>query len=265
MVSLASAWRGRLLAGSLTVVSSLTPLPAGASEIPASARWHQSLVTILDTEFKGTGYQARWQYFNCPCGDVLIQLEEGAPEGVQNGELLLVAGRVVAGRGAVAETEDLTPMLHAPALMMHLVSNLLERALPAGPAAVSSREELFFAEPSVDIELDTGLATGVFPAPWQVSGSAWASGPGRRRFELSFSFANPQADDLERVDAITLSGGQDYLASAFPLVDEASMVGWNLQWLSRPDEPAQWRKEALSLAQLRTMAVDEPVDAAPGD
>ena len=33
-------------------------------------------------------------------------------------------------------------MLSAPALMMHLVFTLLERALPAGPAALGERQEL---------------------------------------------------------------------------------------------------------------------------
>ena len=54
-------------------------------------RWHESLVTILDADFTGTGFQARWEYFNCGCGDVLIRLEQSAPDGVQTGELLLMA------------------------------------------------------------------------------------------------------------------------------------------------------------------------------
>jgi hypothetical protein len=238
-----------LLAGALAMADE------AAAELKPGTRWHQSLVTILDTDFSGTGYQARWQYFNCPCGDVLIRLEEGAPDGVQSGELLLVAGRVVAGRGDIVQNQDLAPMLYAPALMMHLVSHLLERALPSGPAALGERQEISFKEASQAIEIDTGLATGLFPAPWQLSGSAWPSGEGRRRFQLSFSFANPQPDDPGRVDSIELSGGQDYLQGAFPLLDEASLYGWNLQWLTEDDEAAELVTDELLLSELRAQAL----------
>ncbi|MFN2167897.1 MAG: hypothetical protein ACK2U9_16755 [Anaerolineae bacterium] len=230
---------------------------AHADALPADARWHQSLVSILDADFPGTGFHARWEYFNCDCGDVLIRLEQGAPDGVQSGELLLVGGRAVAARGGVAANTDLAPVLSAPALMMHLVVNLLERAMPAGPASLTERRELALHEPNKAIELDTGLATARFAAPWTVTGSAWPSGPGRRRFDLRFEFANPQPGEPVRVDAMTFSGGQDYLQGAFPLTAESSLYGWSLQWLSREQDSASLVTDERRLQAVRDEVLAE--------
>ena len=96
-----------------------------------------------------------------------------------------------------------------------------------------------------------------FAAPWSLSGSAWASGPGRRRFELRFEFANPQADDPQRVDTITFSGGQDYLQDDFPVHWRASLDGWNLQWLSREQDSASWCRTSCSCRRCATSVLAE--------
>lgn len=245
----------------LLLVTVFASFSVQAQEMPPETRWHDSQVTILDADFPGTGFHARWEYFNCPCGDVLIRLEQEAPDGVETGELLLIENRVVAARGAAAAGEDLAPQLFAPALMMHLVSALLDRAIPEGPVVVGERREIAVSEKQQAIELDTGLATGRFPAPWQLTGSAWSSGPGRRRFELSFVFSNPQPDEPGRQDTMTFSGGQDFLRDAFPLSDESSLYGWRLQWLTGEDSIATLVTDQRELGSLRAEARKARVDA----
>ena len=117
----------------------LLPMLAVSDTVPAGKRWHEPFVTLLNVEFVDTGFNARWEYFHCGCGDILVRVEQSAPDGVLSGELLLVDGQAIAGRGMVALSADLEPMLQAPSIMMHLAFVLMERALPAGPASVSER------------------------------------------------------------------------------------------------------------------------------
>jgi hypothetical protein len=222
--------------------------------VPPRAGWHEARVTLLDVTFGDTGFHARWEYLRCDCGDVMVRLEQSAPDGVLTGELLLVEGKVIAARGLVAQAADLELMLQAPTLMLHLAFGLLQRSVPGGPGSVTERNAIAVQEPERDLEIDSGLSTGRFGAPWTVAGEVRPSGAAQRRFELALTFANPQPGDPERRDSIRFSGGQDFARDGFPLRDESSLAGWSLQWISRGETQPSPAPEDLTLGALRAEA-----------
>lgn len=246
------------LASTLFAATLLATAPAmGADDITRETRWHEPVANILDVDFgDGSGFHARWSYFHCDCGDVLIRFEQGAPEGVTTGEMLLIDGQVLAARGGVAEVDDLETMLQAPLLMLHLSFGLLERAMPAGPSVVGERRKKFEAADSLNAyRLESARYTGTFEAPWKATGEAWSGAEGRRRFEMDFTFTLRDAQGGEDESTISFSGGQDYREGAFPLHESTSLEGWKIQWISHHESVAHAAESGLTLAGLREQAL----------
>ncbi len=231
---------------------------SATTPLAATRRWHEPYVTLLDVNFADTGFQARWEYFHCGCGDILVRLEQTAPDGVVTGEILLVAGQALAARGMVSLSEDLEPMLQPPSIMMHLAFTLMEYGVPEGPASVTERRDVLAGSETIDLELNSGMATGTFKAPWKVTGEAWPAGEGQRRFELRFEFANPMLGDPDARTVFTFSGGQDYRRDDFPLAGETPLAGWKLQWISKGQSVAGDPPDGLTLDDVRTEARTQP-------
>jgi len=233
------------------------PVPVMAQagdDIPATKRWHEPFVTLLDVDFIDTGFQARWEYFHCGCGDILVRLEQTAPDGVMTGELLLIEGQVIAARGMVSLSADLEPMLQPPSIMLQLAFALLEQGAPRGPAMVTGRQSLQAGSPTETLSLNSGLVTGTFAAPWNIEGEVWASAPGQRRFEMRFEFANPLEGAPDNKGRFRFSGGQDYRRDDFPFPGSFSLDGWKIQWISKGELTAGDAPEGLTLDTLREQA-----------
>lgn len=245
-----------LTAFAFLVVASAT----AASDIPRAKRWHEPYVTLLDVNFVDTGFQARWEYFHCGCGDILVRLEQTAPDGVLTGEMLLIDGQVLAARGMVSLSPDLEPMLQSPSIMLHLAFALLERGVPKGPASVTERQALETDSVFQALELNSGMATANFPAPWKLAGQAWPSGEGQRRFEMKFEFTNPESPDPDGTTVFTFTGGQDYRRDDFPFPDEMPLAGWKVQWISKGETVAGDAPDGLTLGALReeALALSQP-------
>lgn len=242
----------RLLIGALALSLALA---ASADELAPNTAWQDAAVTLLDVDFPDTGFHGRWEFFHCECGDVLLRLEQTAPDGVLTGEMLLVDGQVLLARGDIAQVPDLEPMMQAPALMLQLALALINRALPDGPAAVPPPIEFDETEPRAPVDINTGMAFGQFQAPWQAVGKAWRAGPERRRFDLDFTFANPQPDDAGRTDRMVFNAGLDYGDVGFPLREETLLAGWRVQWMSRSETESTPAADDLTLAALRAEAL----------
>ncbi len=224
------------------------------AKVEKGTLWRDAVKTDLDVDFDGTGFHARWQYHRCHCGDLLIQVEQTAPDGVFTGELLLVDGQVLLKRGFDEQGEDIAPLIQAPSLMLQLVYELLNRAEPKGPFAVAEKQQWDVEEDEKDFVLNTGLASGTFNAPWSVKGSAWRTDSGRRRFELSFQFFVAAEEGSMHQSLITFSGSLDYRKQGFPYPEATSLEGWRMQWLSLSESKSQAVPEGVILKSLRQEA-----------
>ncbi len=242
-----------LLAFVLAGLALLGAGPSGAvAQVGNNTLWRDAVVTILDVDFTGTGFHARWQYYRCACGDLLVKAEQGAPDGVMTGELLLVDGQILLARGFEGQGPEITPLMQAPLLMLRLVTALLNRSEPRGPAAVVDKQVWDVEEAKTDFKLDTGFATGTFAAPWRVKGSAWkAAESGHRRFELSFEFANPMPGKPDATGSITFSGNLDFSEQDFPYAESATFKGWRIQRFGTGEDESKPVTDGLTLKMLR--------------
>jgi hypothetical protein len=215
----------------------------------------------LDVEFPGNGYHASWLLHRCTCGDLLIESELNLPGEVEKGELLLVGQRAVLERGFKSAELESEMSWDAPALMMQLAVQLLERSLPDGPASVVQRTVVSFEEEREGIVLDSGNAVGGFPAPWAVTTMAEPFQQKYRRFDLKFTFAVPGAVDEAEM---RLKGVGDYSERAFPLAGDMPLADWKLNWRNGEDA-ARAKADVDTLAELRSLIAATPEQGPAGD
>jgi hypothetical protein len=223
------------------------------AQIAEETLWRDAVVTELDVDF-GAGFHARWRFHRCDCGDLQVMVEQVAPDDMLTGELLMVDGQVLLSKGFEQQGEDIEPLIQAPSLMLQLAYSMLNRSQPKGPAAVSGNQKWRASEKSMDFHLDTGLATGVFGAPWSVKGKGWVTEQGHIRFELLFKFSNSAPGEAKQTGSITFSGDLDFSKQDFPYSDNDSFEGWRVQWVSHNERKANPAEQGLTLKALREKA-----------
>ena len=233
---------------------SLTGLQTARAQVENGTLWREAVVTELDVDFGSTGFHARWSFHRCNCGDLTVQVEQIAPDGVLTGELLMVNGQVLLSRNFNEQSVDIEPLIQAPSLMLQLAYAMLSRSQPRGPYAVNEKQLWDETEKTIDFHLDTGLATGVFGAPWGVKGKGWRTDSDHIRFELLFQFTNAMPGNTEETESITFSGDLDFRKQDFPYPDSTSLEGWRIQWISLNDRKSEPAAEGLTLKDLRQQA-----------
>jgi len=235
----------------LLVFLLLVGMQTASAQVEKNTLWRDAVVTILDVDFIGTGFHARWQYHRCHCGDLLVQVEQIAPDGMLTGELLMVGGQVLLSRGFEGQGENITPLMQAPVLMLQLTDAILNRSESKGPHAVSTKQKWDVEEDKADFNLRTGFATGKFAAPWRVDGSGWRTESGHRRFELNFQFSIPMPDDSVETSSIGFTGDLDFRKQGFPYPESTSLDGWKIQRFAIGEDESKLVSDGLTLKKLR--------------
>jgi hypothetical protein len=233
----------------------LSGLQSAKAEVEEGTLWRDSVVSELDVNFGDTGFHARWRFHRCHCGDLLVQVEQIAPDGILTGELLMVYGQVLLARGFQDQGTDIEPLIQAPSLMLQLAFSLLNLSQPEGPFVVDGKQSWEKTEETRDFKLDTGLATGAFAAPWSLKGSGWKAESGRRRFELTFQFNTTQPGQAERSESITFSGDLNFRKQEFPYPEATVLDGWRMQWTSLDERESKEVADGLTLKELRQQVI----------
>jgi len=230
----------------------LSSLPvAGQDRIAAGTAWSQPFFTRIDATFSSDVFHARWDISRCACGDMHIRAEETLPGEIRKGEQLLVDHSVLLVRGYESHQGDLSSLLDSPVLIMQLLFILLQKAEPGGPAAVTANLEAEISEPKLHLELDTGIAFGLFPAPWSVAGTIGPRVQGRITFDLRFEFTVHQQDQEPGQSQVLLNGFLDYVEQPFPVDESEILDGWKLDWLQSSEEGQPELNPGVSLGQFR--------------
>jgi hypothetical protein len=234
----------------------LTAMQSASAQVEKGTLWRDAVATELDVDFGGTGFHSRWQFNRCLCGDLQVLVEQIAPDSIVTGELLMIDGQVLLARNFEQQDVDIEPLVQAPSLMLQLAYAMLNRAQPDGPFAVDSIQQWNATEESRDFKLDTGLATGMFGAPWSVSGSGWKTESGSRRFQLLFEFTVSVPGETAETGSITFSGDLDYRNQEFPYPESTVLDDWRIQWISLNDLESEVVAEGLTLKELRQQVKD---------
>ena len=237
----------------IVLALSLAGSQVAIAQIAEGALWRDAVVTELDVDF-GSGFHARWRFHRCDCGDLQVMVEQVAPDDMLTGELLMVDGQVLLSKGFEQQGADIEPLIQAPSLMLQLAYSMLNRSQPEGPAAVKRKQNWRHTEKEMDFHLDTGLATGVFGAPWSVKGKGWITEQGHIRFDLTFSFTNSAPGQPKETGSIKFSGDLDFNEKDFPYSANDSFEGWRVQWISLNELRSKPAEEGLTLKTLREKA-----------
>jgi len=239
------------------LIVSLALLMSGArtasAQIEKGTLWRDAVVTKLDVDF-GSGFHARWQFHRCDCGDLQVMVEQVAPDGTLTGELLMVDGQALLARGFEQQGADIEPLIQAPSLMLQLAYALLNRSEPDGPAAVSGKQRWNVHEKHKHLNLDTGLATGSFAAPWSIKGEGWKVDPEHIRFEMELDFTASPPGEKRESGKIAFSGDLDFNPQDFPYADDTDLEGWRVQWISLDESSSVTAEKGTTLKSLRDKA-----------
>lgn len=238
----------RLFAIPVLLLIALAPANA---QIEKATMWRDATVTDINVDFGGTGFHANYHYQKCQCGDLLVQVEQDAPDSVETGELLMIEGQTLLARGFEGQDASISQLMQAPILMRQLVDALLNRSQPQGPFAVDGKQKWDAKEPKKDFNLNTGFATATFSAPWRVKGTGWKTDDDHRRFELTFEFVAPTEDNQKVTSFITFSGNLDYQNEDFPLAETTVLDGWNIQYFAAGEDESKPVPAGLTLKALR--------------
>ena len=122
-------------------------------------------------------------------GDMQIQ-SSGSSDGREfAGDLMVISGNYLLARGVELPAGAEIDALDGPALEAQTVMKLLARAMPAGPDAVKGTQAIAVSEPHDAIEVATPSASGVYAAPWHLTGAIKRETDAKLTFSLSFNFA----------------------------------------------------------------------------
>ena len=245
---------GRLFTIPVLLLIALAPAFA---QVEKSTMWRDAVVADINVDFGGTGFHANYHYQKCDCGDLLIQVEQDAPDSIETGDLLMIEGQTLLARGFEGQDASISQLIQAPILMRQLVDALLNRSQPQGPYAVEGQQKWDDIEPKIDFVLNTGFATATFSAPWSVKGTGWNTAEGHRRFELMFEFVAPTEDNRETTSFIAFSGNLDFQQEAFPLAETTVLDGWKIQYFAAGEDESKPVTAGLTLKALRDEMSEE--------
>jgi len=234
----------------------LTGAQTAFAQIEKNTSWRDAVVAVLDVDF-GSGFHARWQFHRCDCGDLQVMVEQVAPDDTLSGELLMVDGQALLARGFEQQGEDLEPLIQAPSLMLQLAYAMLNRSQPDGPAAVKGKQQWKVNEKHKHLNLDTGLATGSFAAPWSIKGTGWRVDPEHVRFEMELDFTVSPPGEKREAGKIGFSGDLDFNPQDFPYGDDTDLEGWRVQWISLDESGSVTATKGTTLKSLRDKAASQ--------
>lgn len=163
--------------------------------------------------------------------DVRVRYRQAADGKVNEGELLLIGGRVLALKGGDVHAGHEIDLIDGPALMLQTVVSLLHVAVPSGPSAVKGEQRISLREAKRRIAVATQSASADYGPPWSVSGKLLRTSGNAIDFDLAFEYRPMDpfggATD-EKPQAMELSGTLSYPETRVDLPDSFELKDWKL-------------------------------------
>jgi hypothetical protein len=168
---------------------------AGCGEGPECDQvtgWARFTSITLELSEAGKPAFAKWRgRFDHTSNDIAIDVDTQMENGpAMQGTIAMVGGRVMLTKGLKLEPGYEIDALDGPILNMSLVTRLLGREFPRGPAAISKTNKIDRTD-KVAIKYATPSAQGYIPAPWHLAGTVSRRDDGSVAYDLTLSF-NPQ-------------------------------------------------------------------------
>jgi len=166
-----------------------------------------------------------------PGNDARVHYRFREGKEANEGEVLLVGGRVLALKGGRIERGYEIDYLDGPVLTMQTVVSLLHVAIPVGPAAVHGRRALSTSEAKRRLDVATTSASAKYGAPWTLTGWVERRSPESIAFDLNFVYMplDPFGGGTnEKPQSLSYSGSLGFPKVRAALPDDFSLSEWNV-------------------------------------
>ncbi len=131
---------------------------------------------------------------------------------------------MMATQGPIAEPGYELDALDGAILQLQLVTKLLGRAIPEGPATIKSAQHVDFSDSNTGVQIATPSAGGMMSAPWRVVGELKRGQSDSVDFDLAFTFPS-----REGKGTTTLSfSGKLFNTANTKVDDQMQSATWNL-------------------------------------
>jgi hypothetical protein len=136
------------------------------------------------------------------------------------GSLMLISGNRMLARDLPMVPGAEIDALDGPVLEVNLALELLAKAFPRGPESLTTPQTVNVSEPKEPIKVSTRSASGEYPAPWTLKGSARSESSAK-----SFDFAFRPSGVKQ---AFRIVGSWAQTAKPPDLPDSLPVNGWRV-------------------------------------
>jgi hypothetical protein len=162
--------------------------------------------------------------FDKETDDIQIDVENRQSGSIVKGKILMIGGRVMATQGPITEPGYEIDALDGAILELQLVTKLLGRALPDGPATVKASRHIDYSDAKTGVQIATPSAGGLIQAPWRLVGELKRIQPDVIEYELSFTSANGR----DQSKGTVAFSGRLFNTDATKIENQLSLENWNL-------------------------------------
>ena len=219
------------LAAALLVAPALTFAQANPHAAKASP-WAELADYAITAKVPPKGEAASWKFRAfADAADLAVELDTPAAKGRTRGSLLLVGGEALAVRGFEPEKGFEIDVLDVAVLNLKIVTQLLEAAMPKGPAAVTASHAVRHRNDKVPLVVSTPTSNAQFGAPWSLKGTVRRVDARTVAFDLEVEAAGAAKGERARWSFAGTAAGA---AKDRKLDDATSLAGWSA-WRFGPD------------------------------
>jgi hypothetical protein len=162
--------------------------------------------------------------FDNDIGDIQIDIEITQAGTTKRGKIMMIGGRVMATQGPIAKPGYEIDALDGAILQLQLVTKLLGRSIPEGPATIKSSQHVDFADSKTGVEIATPSAGGMMPAPWRLVGELKKGQGDVIEFDLAFTFPSGEGKGTTTMSFT----GRLFNAINTKVDDQMELATWNL-------------------------------------
>jgi hypothetical protein len=201
---------------------SLAPAAGRAADVPAA--WMANDISVAQS-LPGKEPSASTRFEVGGGGDARIEVNLRDGRTHTTGTIVLVGGRWMLTRGFTAPPGKEIAALDVATLNSQLVIVLLTAALPKGPPAPGSPQQVHFTEKGKPIRIATPSASAEYGPPWTVEGTVSVPAAGEpATFRLSFTFSAQG-----RLTTTVFAGNIGDSKSPVYFSDSMKLAGWTIR------------------------------------
>ncbi len=211
-------------------ISSVVAADCGEKADPCGKKtdWNEFETIRLRMMQKGTSAPINWLMKSSrKNGDLQIDIDHPDPKRPQRGTIMMVEGTTFVSRGIDLPKGSEIDALDGPLLTIIMATKVLSRALPNGPASVTSKQVVMFEDKKTGVRFATPSADGFIPPPWSASGFVSPNADGSFDFDLTLKWSESDQAKLRHETSVSLVGQLKH-NTTFEIDSKMSLDGYKV-------------------------------------